>query len=97
LWNPNFFLNAKSPLLKRGQKRLDIGLLKVDLAAEAKEPDDTDNDGIYDDEDKCLTIKGEKAYDGCPAPTDAGDAAGDAESDAAGADMDTDTDTPDAE
>jgi outer membrane protein OmpA-like peptidoglycan-associated protein len=79
LWSPNFFVQDKSPMLKRGQKRLDIGLLKVDVV-QTKEPDDTDQDGIYDEEDKCPTIKGETTYDGCPPPTDSdGDGIGDDE------------------
>ena len=36
-------------------------------------PKDTDKDGIYDFEDKCVTVPGVREYEGCPIPDKDGD------------------------
>ena len=53
LFKPNFYCNSKSPMLKRGKGKLDIGLLahevveKKEEVAETRNPD-TDGDGMCD-------------------------------------------------
>ncbi len=54
LSKPNFFCNSKSPMLKRGKGKLDIGLLAHDVVTEKEEEvaetrnPDTDGDGLCD-------------------------------------------------
>ena len=54
LGEPNFYCNSKSPMLKRGKGKLDIGLLAHDVVPEKEEVvnetrnPDTDGDGLCD-------------------------------------------------
>ncbi len=68
LARPNYYVASKSPLVKRGKGRLDIGLLeKEEIVAEEG---DSDADGVTDSEDACPTQAEDKDEfeddDGCP-------------------------------
>jgi outer membrane protein OmpA-like peptidoglycan-associated protein len=67
---PNFFISSRSPLVKRGKGRLNIGLLERDEVL--KVDGDTDKDGIPDGEDACPNDPEDEDDfeddDGCPEP-----------------------------
>jgi outer membrane protein OmpA-like peptidoglycan-associated protein len=68
LSRPNYFISSRSPLVKRGKGRLNMGLLEEDIKMEAD--GDADGDGIMDSEDACPEaaedIDDFEDSDGCP-------------------------------
>ena len=70
LSNPNFYVSVKSPLIKRGKGKVNIGLLEKDIIQESDT--DSDGDGFFDSEDSCPDRKedmdGFQDEDGCPEP-----------------------------
>lgn len=49
--------------------RLGAALLAILAALHAfANPIDTDNDGVFDEDDQCPTVKGSPCFDGCPGP-----------------------------
>lgn len=80
LSKPNLFIASKSPLVKRGKKRANIGLLERDT--ESKAEGDQDKDGVPDSEDACPTqpedLDDYEDEDGCPELDNDGDGVEDA-------------------
>jgi OmpA-OmpF porin, OOP family len=68
LSKPNFFISSRSPLVKRGKGKLNIGLLERD--EQPVVDGDADGDGIPDSEDVCPNdaedMDGFEDEDGCP-------------------------------
>lgn len=68
LGSPNYFVAAKSPMVRRGYGQLDIGLLARDVVVNVD--GDRDNDGIPDSKDTCPDLAedadGFDDSDGCP-------------------------------
>ncbi len=68
LGSPNYFVAAKSPMVRRGYGQVDIGLLAKDAAVAVD--GDRDNDGIADSRDVCPDLAEDKDDfqddDGCP-------------------------------
>jgi OOP family OmpA-OmpF porin len=68
LGDPNYFVAAKSPMVRRGYGQVDIGLLAKDQVVAVD--GDRDNDGIVDSKDVCPDLAedqdGFQDDDGCP-------------------------------
>ena len=68
LGEPNYFVAAKSPMVRRGYGQVDIGLLAKDQVVSVD--GDRDNDGIVDSRDVCPDLAedqdGFQDDDGCP-------------------------------
>jgi outer membrane protein OmpA-like peptidoglycan-associated protein len=68
LGDPNYFVAAKSPMVRRGYGQVDIGLLAKDVAVSVD--GDRDGDGIADSRDVCPDLAedndGFQDDDGCP-------------------------------
>ena len=68
LGDPNYFVAAKSPMVRRGYGQVDIGLLAKDQVVSVD--GDRDNDGIPDSKDVCPDLAedmdGFQDEDGCP-------------------------------
>jgi OOP family OmpA-OmpF porin len=68
LGDPNYFVAAKSPMVRRGYGQVDIGLLAKDQVVSVD--GDRDNDGIVDSKDVCPDLAedmdGFQDDDGCP-------------------------------
>lgn len=68
LGDPNYFVAAKSPMVRRGYGQVDIGLLAKDQVVQVD--GDRDNDGIVDSKDVCPDLAedqdGYQDDDGCP-------------------------------
>jgi outer membrane protein OmpA-like peptidoglycan-associated protein len=68
LSKPNFFVSSRSPMVKRGKGKVNIGLLERDVKVEVD--GDTDGDGLPDSEDACPTEAEDfddfEDSDGCP-------------------------------
>jgi outer membrane protein OmpA-like peptidoglycan-associated protein len=68
LGDPNYFVAAKSPMVRRGYGQVDIGLLAKDQVVSVD--GDRDNDGIPDSKDVCPDLAedqdGFQDDDGCP-------------------------------
>jgi OmpA-OmpF porin, OOP family len=68
LGDPNYFVAAKSPMVRRGYGQVDIGLLAKDQVVSVD--GDRDNDGIVDSRDVCPDLAedqdGFQDDDGCP-------------------------------
>jgi OOP family OmpA-OmpF porin len=68
LGEPNYFVAAKSPMVRRGYGQVDIGLLAKDVVVSVD--GDRDNDGIVDSRDVCPDLAedndGFQDDDGCP-------------------------------
>jgi OOP family OmpA-OmpF porin len=68
LGDPNYFVAAKSPMVRRGYGQVDIGLLAKDQVVQVD--GDRDNDGIVDSKDVCPDLAedmdGFQDDDGCP-------------------------------
>jgi OmpA-OmpF porin, OOP family len=62
-----------------GRVRLDELMKKPELPVTQVKRVDTDGDGVYDDEDKCVSEKGLVKYMGCPVPDTDGDGINDEE------------------
>lgn len=81
IFQPNFYVSSKSPMVKRGRSKLDIGLLVKEVAAEAE--GDSDGDGLPDSEDACPNepedFDGFEDDDGCPDLDNDGDGIPDVE------------------
>ncbi len=86
-WNAGISLRAGPVFLGSGslftaifdktkQADLHIGI-RFGLQAKKKLRKDTDMDGIYDNEDSCVTIPGIARYNGCPIPDTDGDGVND--------------------
>jgi outer membrane protein OmpA-like peptidoglycan-associated protein len=54
LSKPNFFVSSRSPMIKRGKGKLDIGLLEKEEKASVD--GDSDGDGLADSEDACPDV-----------------------------------------
>jgi len=80
LSKPNLYVASKSPLVKRGKGRKNIGLLERDDAV--KEDGDEDGDGLADSDDACPTqpedMDDHEDEDGCPDLDNDGDGVEDA-------------------
>ncbi len=65
---PNYFVAAKSPMVRRGYGQVDIGLIAKDQVVSVD--GDRDNDGILDSKDVCPDLAedqdGFQDEDGCP-------------------------------
>jgi outer membrane protein OmpA-like peptidoglycan-associated protein len=81
LSKPNFFVASRSPMVKRGKGKLDIGLLEREEVA--VEDGDRDGDGLPDSEDACPDdaedFDGFEDEDGCPDLDNDGDGITDAD------------------
>ena len=81
LSKPNYFVSSRSPMIKRGKGKLDIGLLEKDVVAAAD--GDSDGDGIMDAEDACADQAEDfdnfEDEDGCPDLDNDGDGVADAD------------------
>ncbi len=68
LGDPNYFVAAKSPMVRRGYGQVDIGLIAKDQIVSVD--GDRDNDGIADSKDVCPDLAedqdGFQDQDGCP-------------------------------
>ncbi len=68
LGDPNYFVAAKSPMVRRGYGQVDIGLLAKDQVVAVD--GDRDNDGIVDSKDVCPDLAEDQDSfqddDGCP-------------------------------
>ncbi|MDQ3000040.1 MAG: OmpA family protein [Fibrobacterota bacterium] len=68
LGEPNYFVAAKSPMIRRGYGQVDIGLLAKDQVVSVD--GDRDNDGIVDSRDVCPDLAEDQDSfqddDGCP-------------------------------
>ncbi|HVK46709.1 MAG TPA: DUF5723 family protein [Pseudobacter sp.] len=86
-WNAGISLRAGPVFLGSGslftaifdktkQADLHVGI-RFGLQAKKKIRKDTDMDGVYDDQDSCLTVPGVARYNGCPIPDTDGDGVND--------------------
>lgn len=80
LSKPNLYISSRSPLVKRGKRKKNIGLLERD--ERINEDGDADKDGLSDSEDACPTkpedIDDFEDEDGCPDLDNDGDGVEDA-------------------
>lgn len=81
LSKPNFFVASKSPMVKRGKGKLDIGLIEVE--EQTNLDSDGDGDGLQDAEDACPDQAEDfdefEDEDGCPELDNDQDGVNDAE------------------
>ncbi|HSQ41323.1 MAG TPA: right-handed parallel beta-helix repeat-containing protein, partial [Fibrobacteraceae bacterium] len=81
LSKPNFLISSRSPLIKRGKGKLDIGLLEKDVTVAVD--GDSDGDGIPDVDDACPDAAEDfdnfEDDDGCPDLDNDNDGVSDAE------------------
>jgi parallel beta-helix repeat protein len=79
LSKPNYFVSARSPMVKRGKGKLNIGLLERDVVEVVD--GDEDGDGLPDSEDSCPQMAedfdGFEDSDGCPDGDNDGDGVAD--------------------
>jgi len=81
IFQPNFYCSSKSPMIKRGKSKLDIGLLAQEVVVDAE--GDKDGDGISDSDDGCPELAEDfdefEDDDGCPDLDNDGDGVADVE------------------
>lgn len=81
IFQPNFYCSSKSPMIKRGKSKLDIGLLAQEVVVDAE--GDKDGDGISDSDDACPELAEDfdefEDDDGCPDLDNDGDGVADVE------------------